>query len=129
MERIPYEGIMASNEGMPNRTPVWCEVSTQLSPPIYPAVSLGEVSEQSLSKPSSRKGFSISKCLFQWPVFSCKAFLRNGMTRRGQAVAECESDAQEANRPRYTKDLTVELSLMWRTSFCLHGENMFILET
>lgn len=88
-----------------------CGVSTQLSPPIYPAVSPGEVSEQSLSKQSSRKVFGISKCLFQWPVFSGKAFLRNGMTRRGQAVTECEFDAQEANRPWYTKDLTVELTV------------------
>lgn len=33
------------------------------------------------------------------------------MTEHGQAVTECEFEAQEANRPCYTKDLTVELTV------------------
>lgn len=64
MDRIPYECIMAANEGMPNRMPVWCEVNSQLSPPIYPAVSPGEVSEQSLNKHSSRKALVLASTFF-----------------------------------------------------------------
>lgn len=64
VDRIPHEGITAANEGMPNRMPVWCEVSTQFSPPIYPAVSPGEVSEQYLSKHSSRKALVLESAFF-----------------------------------------------------------------